>query len=107
MQLLMYRPSNSAVWADAMFASMLHAPIDPARARPGRPPRRPWMPTAAGGALSGWPRSSAITRRPRSRACAGLVGWPVRYSPHRRGQRGTAAENHRDYPLPACADGDW
>jgi hypothetical protein len=23
MQLLMYRPSNSAVWADALFASML------------------------------------------------------------------------------------
>ena len=29
MQLLMYRPSSSAVWADALFASMLQRSDDP------------------------------------------------------------------------------
>jgi hypothetical protein len=81
--------------------------MGPARARSGRPSPRPCALTAAAGALSGWPRSSAITRRPQSRECAGLVGWSMRCSPYRRGSRTTVAEGGWGYQLAGCADGGW
>jgi len=81
--------------------------MGPPRVRSGRPSPRPCALTAAAGALSGWHRSSAITRRPRSRECAGLVGWSVRCSPHHRGVHTRVAEGGWDYQLPGRADGGW
>ena len=81
--------------------------MGPPPVRSGRPSPRPCALTAAAGALSGWPRSSAITRRSRSRECAGLVGWSVTCSPHHRGVRTRVAEGGWDYQLPGRADGGW
>lgn len=107
MQLVMYRPGTSAVWADALFGSMLQRCGEPTAVRSGRPSPRRGGRTAAGDALRGWPRSSAITQIPPSRECAGLVEWSVRRSPYRRGLRKTVAEGGWDCPVPACAEGGW
>ena len=81
--------------------------MDPAQVRFERPSPRPCAVTAAGAALRGWPRSSAITRRPQSRACAGLVGWSVRCSPHGQSLRTTVADGGSGCPVPVCAEGGW
>jgi hypothetical protein len=83
------------------------ARISPMRVRSARPLPQPSARTAAEGAPSGWPRSSAITRRPRSRGCAGPVRWPTRRSRRRRRPYGTGPEDGRDNPQPTLGHGDW
>jgi hypothetical protein len=82
-------------------------PINPTQVRSGRPSLRPSVPTVAEGAPSVWLRNSAIIRRPRSRECVGLVRWPARCSPRRRGLRRTGPGDGRDNPLPTPGHGDW
>jgi len=65
MQLIIYHPAASGVWADALFASVLQCSDNPSAGQVRKAIAAAVRASAAWGASSAWPRSSATTRRPR------------------------------------------
>ena len=73
MQLTIYHPGTSAVWADALFASVLQRSDNPSAGQVRKAVAAAVRAYGGLGASSAWPRSSATTRRLRWTGCAGLA----------------------------------
>ena len=73
MQLTTYHPGTSAVWADALFASVLQRSDNPNAGQVRKAIAAAVRAYGGRGASSAWPRSSATIRRLRWTGCAGLV----------------------------------
>jgi hypothetical protein len=104
MQLLMCRTGSSAVWADALFASMLQRSDEPSAGQVRK------AAAAAMRAYGGRGCAERVAQEfgdhpeaavARMRWACGMVGEV--FTP--RGLRKQAAEDGRYYPLLACADG--
>jgi hypothetical protein len=106
MQLLMYRPSTSAVWADALFASMLQRSDGPCT---GQIRKAVAVAMRAYGGQGCAERVAQEfgdhpeTAAERMRWARGVVGEVFAAS---RSEQ-DVTEDGWDYVFPACADGGW
>jgi len=107
MQLLIYHPSTSAVWADALFVSVLQRSDEPGAGQVRRAIAAAVRAYGSGGCAQrvaqefGDHPETAVARMRWARAAAGVVV----ASP--AGLRRTVPEDGRGCPLPGRGDGGW
>ena len=107
MQLVKYRPGTSAVWADALFASMLQRSDGPSASQVRQTVAaavhvygRRWCAERVAQEFGDHPETAVA----RMRWARGVVGEVLASPP---GLAPGGRRRRLDCPLPACADGGW